>query len=937
MSAKNFKSTLILLILVCCINQASAQWIQQNNPTGTFLADVSFINNNTGWVCGSGIAKTTNGGINWVNLSSPESNIITNMNFIDANTGFAGSFYFWKTTNGGNNWTKAIPDAGNYCNMSFINSSTGWVLSNSNGIWKTTDSGNNWTMINNQYNHTFTSISFINANSGWAAGYNGGIFKTTNGGVNWTAQTPVTVQDLYSINFSDANTGRATGGNPGVFLRTTNGGTNWTSVTGPFNYRYDKIKFINSSIGWLCGASGIALTTNNGTSWINQTPPGSSNIAAVSYISTNTIYAVSENIYKSTSGGFNLNAPSNLALVPVSTSQINLSWTDNSSDEEKFVIERSSDGNNWSIIDSVNADVTSYQNSGLSTDQLYYYRVYSKKIIFTSGYSTTEWIRTPMTAPTLSSPEAGTVIPYVPVLQWTTVPNAFTYTLQVASDTNFSNIVYTIIAPGLTSSPVPPANLQNSTRYYWRVRVSSLLNNSLFTPYRDFIFQDPNYGNNMSSGNNLYYFANSTSGANLSPNKPAYNWRDTTGSTYMILNGSLLGSLIAGNLDDGLFRFTNILTGNNAIRFFGNNYQTIYIGTNGIISFSSFDPQVGINIEPPLGGLSNNNMLNAILPLWKDLNFGDADVTGRSLCLKVTSNEIIVTFSRAPSYNTATDANDYVSFQTIIQYTANPTQNSKIDYMYNYDQTGSTFITKYNNNTINPMLTGIKGASGSVQEFQYRFFNSAAQLINSGPIFSSNLALALGPDATLLPVELSSFTSQINGSNVKLNWTTVNEQNNSGFEIQRTNANENDWKKISFIQGNGTTNEGKNYTYEDRNVSTGKYQYRLKQIDFNGNYEYHALVNEVEIGVPKKFNMSQNYPNPFNPTTKINYELPITNYVTIKIYDINGKEAAQLVNQNQKAGYYTVEFNGSNLASGMYFYRIKAGDFSAVKKMVLVK
>lgn len=923
--------------LFCCTGNAHAQWVQQNNPTGTFLQKTSFINNNTGWICGSGIAKTTNGGINWVNLSIPESNFIGTTHFIDANTGFAGSFYFWKTTNGGSNWTKVVSDAGNYTDICFINSSTGWVVSNSNGILRTTDGGNSWTKINEEFNHTFNAISFINSNTGWAAGYEGRISKTTNGGINWTAQTPATAQDLYSIKFSDANTGRVAG-EGASFVRTTNGGANWTSVAGPFSYRYESLLFINSSTGWLAGVAGVALTTNNGTSWINQTPPMSSgNFADIFYISPNTLYTVSSEIYKSTSGGFNLNAPTNLTLTPVSTSQINLSWTDNSTEEDKFMIERSTDGNNWSTLDSVSAGVTSYQSTGLSTDQLYYYRVYGKKIIFTSGYSTTEWIRTPMTAPTLSSPEAGTVIPFVPVLQWTTAPNAFTYTLQVASDTNFSNIVYTIIAPGLTSSPVPPANLQNSTRYYWRVKVSSLSNNSLFTPYRDFIFQNPNYGNNMSSGNNLYYFANSTSGANLSPNKPAYNWRDTSGSTYMIQDGVPVRSMIAGNLDDGLFRFTNILTGNNAIRFFGNNFQTIYIGTNGIISFSSFDPQLGINIEPPLGGLSNNNMLNAILPLWNDLNFSDADVTGRSLCLKVTSNEIIVTFSRAPSYNTATDANDYVSFQTIIQYTSNPVQNSKIDFAYNYDQTGSTFITKYNNNTINPMLTGIKGASGSVQEFQYRFFNSAAQLINSGPIFGSNLALALGPDAALLPVELSSFTSQVNGNNVKLNWSTVNEQSNSGFEIQRTNANENDWKKISFVNGNGTTNEAKNYSYEDKNISSGKYLYRLKQIDFNGNYEFHALANEIEIGVPKKFSLSQNYPNPFNPSTKINFELPRSSNVKLSVYDITGKLASELVNEQRAAGYYTVEFNASNLASGMYFYRIEAGDFSATKKMMLIK
>jgi hypothetical protein len=561
--------------------------------------------------------------------------------------------------------------------------------------------------------------------------------------------------------------------------------------------------------------------------------------------------------------------------------------------------------------------------------------VYGKKIIFTSGYSTTEWIRTPMTAPTLSSPEAGTVIPYVPVLQWTTAPNAFTYTLQVASDTNFTNIVYTIVAPGLTSSPVPPANLQNSTRYYWRVRISSFTNQSLFTPYRDFIFQNPHYGNNMSSGSNLYYFANSTSGANLSPSKPTYNWRDTTGSIYLIQNGSLRKALFTGNFDDGVFRLNNILTGSNAFRFFGNNYQTLFIGTNGIVSFNWFDSQFAINIEPPTGGLSATNITNAMLPLWKDFNFGDADVSGRTLCYKVTSNEIIISFIKVPSYNAAVDANDYVSFQVIIQYSASPTENSKIDYMYNYDETGSSFITKYNDNTANAYLTGLRGASG--QEFQYRFLNSSQQLIISGPIFGSNLALEFGPNSGLLPVELSTFNSTVNGSNVKLNWSTASEQNNSGFEIERKNSVNNEWKKISFIQGNGTTNENKNYSYEDRNISSGKYNYRLKQVDFNGNYEYHALQNEVEIGVPKKFALSQNYPNPFNPATKINFELPRSSNVKLSVYDITGKLASELVNEQRAAGYYTVEFNASNLSSGMYFYRIEAGEFTTTKKMILVK
>ena len=195
--------------------------------------------------------------------------------------------------------------------------------------------------------------------------------------------------------------------------------------------------------------------------------------------------------------------------------------------------------------------------------------------------------------------------------------------------------------------------------------------------------------------------------------------------------------------------------------------------------------------------------------------------------------------------------------------------------------------------------------------------------------------IANGPQ-DLTPVELSAFTSSVIKNNVKLNWSTENEQNNSGFEIEKKSANTG-WIKTGFLTGNGTTNTTQHYSFEDKNLSTGNYKYRLKQIDFNGNFEYYDLSNEVIIGVPVKFDLSQNYPNPFNPATSINYELPITNYVTLSVYDINGREVTKLVNTMQTAGYYSVNFNGVNLASGMYFYVLKTGEFTATKKMMLMK
>jgi hypothetical protein len=189
----------------------------------------------------------------------------------------------------------------------------------------------------------------------------------------------------------------------------------------------------------------------------------------------------------------------------------------------------------------------------------------------------------------------------------------------------------------------------------------------------------------------------------------------------------------------------------------------------------------------------------------------------------------------------------------------------------------------------------------------------------------------------VLPVTLSSLNSSVIGRNIKINWTTASEQNNAGFNVERTIATGNTWEKIGFVNGHGTINTPTNYSFEDKNLQTGKYKYRLKQIDVNGNFEYFALNGEVEIGVPKKFDMSQNYPNPFNPVTKINFDLPENGLVNLRLYDMLGREVATLVNEVRTAGYYTVNFDASTLSSGIYFYRMNAGKFSSIKKMAIIK
>lgn len=191
----------------------------------------------------------------------------------------------------------------------------------------------------------------------------------------------------------------------------------------------------------------------------------------------------------------------------------------------------------------------------------------------------------------------------------------------------------------------------------------------------------------------------------------------------------------------------------------------------------------------------------------------------------------------------------------------------------------------------------------------------------------------------VIPVELSAFTVEANGLDVQLMWSTASETNNYGFEVQKKSDGE--YYAVAFVNGHGTTTEIQNYSFVDKDVIPGNYTYRLKQVDLNGAYSYSDEV-EVDVTGPKVYSLEQNFPNPFNPSTKIAFNLAANSNVIVKIFNLLGEEVSTLVSEKLQAGRHELEFNASNLNSGIYFYRIDAsGDngtqFSSVKKMMLVK
>lgn len=207
-------------------------------------------------------------------------------------------------------------------------------------------------------------------------------------------------------------------------------------------------------------------------------------------------------------------------------------------------------------------------------------------------------------------------------------------------------------------------------------------------------------------------------------------------------------------------------------------------------------------------------------------------------------------------------------------------------------------------------------------------FNANFNALSGGPFHSDFLPL---------PVELSTFTATVENKNVKLKWVTVSEKNNNGFEVEKS-LNDGDFQKIGFVSGKGTTTEKHTYSFADNDLNQGSYSYRLKQVDYDGSFSYSKVVNVEIENAPSKFELAQNYPNPFNPATTIKFSVPENGKTTLKVFNTLGEEVAKLLDKVAESGFvHEINFNASNLPSGVYFYTLRQGDNVSSKKMMLMK
>ncbi len=522
--------------------------------------------------------------------------------------------------------------------------------------------------------------------------------------------------------------------------------------------------------------------------------------------------------------------PSNLLATTISSGQIDLSWTDNSSNETYFKIKRSTDNSTFNVVAQVPANVISYSDHNLDANTQYFYQVVSNNQAGDSGPSNTDNSITSNT-----SPDA----------------------IQFDGSSNF-------ISFGLAQS----LNTESFTVEIWFNRSGTGVATS--TGALSLVpLIAKGMAENDNPGHNINYFLGINSSSQITA-----DFEDLTGANYPITGSTII--------------------------------------SNGIWYHAAFTYNSSTGVE----ALYINGNLQTSTTL---------------------------TGTPTPDYNTLQYAALGSALGTNGQIPPGETQgffNGKIDLtrIWNRALTQSE-IQLYMNAPLNSYVTGLL-AQWSMDEGTGTFINSSAGTdvygTFMGGMTSSNFVTSDNP----FPVELVSFNAIPIKDKIKLEWQTATEVNNYGFEIQKSsnliNNDSSNWESIGFVKGNGNSNSPKEYTFTDDNLlNATKFEYRLKQIDNDGKFEFSKTI-EISL-TPTKFKLFQNYPNPFNPNTKIVYEIQSESNVQIKVFDILGNEIKTLVSGKQVPGTYQINFNADQLSSGIYFYTIHAGKFSDVKKMIIMK
>jgi photosystem II stability/assembly factor-like uncharacterized protein len=745
----------------------------------------------------------------------------------------------------------------------------------------------------------------------------GEVIMTTNGGAEWDIIPINTTRILRAMFFINNNVGWIGGASDALF-KTTDGGFTWTHVTNaPDTIKYD-IYFLNENVGWGTGFRGFIMkTTDGGVSWFSQ---------SITHLTTSTMYGIyaydannvfaagnASSFYRSTDGG------DSWSLIPNPfTASTDLREVKFTSSSNGFVI-----GTGTRIARTTDGGATWAQvHSGASVQ------------LWSMGFNSsgTTGVVVGASSTVLRTTDGGST--------WTPAagfPTGITfYSARFATD----NIVY----------------ISGSNGHYYKSTDAGATWVPLHYRFTSTRIRDVSFAN-LDTGwvVGTTFIAKTTDGG--------FTWTEQTSpftgdinevvavNSQLVIAGADGGNVV--RTSDGGATWTTIPTGISgtnsdilAIDFVNENF--------GIVA--AYNGNVATTTN---GGLTWN-----IVGLITGSNPWDMDmVTETHGWVSGTGERIFRTTDGGATWTQQLSVGGLgtygISFMDTLNGVAGGTG-------------GNTYYTTDGGDTWSPAITkpgqtvwgihmepspvhGSVAATACASGYVYIskdggrnwFLEPRFTISTMDDVFMTDAANAwfVGNSGAIIkytdwsniPVELSSFTASVSGNDVTLSWGTATELNNAGFDVERFSEKYSDWEKIGYVEGNGTTTEVKNYSYTDKNLIPGRYEYRIKQIDFDGTYKYYNLPESVEVGIPSVYSLQQNFPNPFNPSTTIRYSLPQAGMVSLKIYDALGKEVKTLLNEDKEAGYHQITFDAGNLASGIYFYTLKAGNFVSTKKLTLMK
>lgn len=883
-----------------------------------YLRDIFFLNNNFGWIGTSNeIQYTTDGGISW--RANNQVSSISSVFFIDQNTGWLASDIAYNKNNKSNQ----------------IN----------NVIAKSTDGSNSWILTSNAGGN---SIYFIDTLTGWVAGNNGNIRKTSDGGETWIAKNSNTTADLKKIRFYNVNLGAAAGSN-GTFLISTDGGQSWISRNTNTTTTFNSLTFSDANSIWLVGDNGTILFTDDlGNTWTNYNNVTDKNLMSVYHKNDNSVFVAGHNgamfrFYNDTQQSLmhftknwsgNPYLPMNIYITSAKIENLSLKTGDeiavfsNGNCVGAIRLNDSIPQNGFiQVIVSMDDPTTNEVDGFIPNDTIIY------KFWNSNTQQEVELVNASYTQGTGRFVQQASAVVDL---------NGYLYLTQSIGLTGGWNIISLNVQPNDFNmlnifNPLIASNIL--------IKVQDETGNAI-----EKLPQPIGWINNIGNWNPTegYY-------TKIQPNSSAS--LITTGikiSLPLVValnNGWNIISYPLQTEQNGLLILQDLINDGKLVKLQderGNAIEYLPEPIGWVNNIGNFKPGEGYYIK--VNSNTSLTYLQTTLPKAIELK--------KSI---IVEKNKFIHFSRVWIDNPYLPMNVYIT-NFVLPDGSQLIQGDEIGIFDSENCVGAVQISQSDinkgyiqiilsaddptTNVIDGFIAGnplmIRAWSSNLNQF----INLTNLVFLSGSYNFENLGSAVIRFDSVIPIELISFNAVLRNNSIQLNWSTASESNNRGFEIQKSSivdetshnlSEENQiWETVGFINGKGTSTEQQNYTFVDENLKPGKYSYRLKQIDFNGKFSFSNIV-EVSVELPLQFLLDQNYPNPFNPSTKIIWQSPVAGHQTLKVYDVLGNEVATLVDEYKEPGKYKIEFDASNLPSGVYIYRLQTDAFTNTKKMILLK